>query len=255
MNPALSISLLIIVSLMQGIACAGPFLYEDFESYRDGRPWVGPGGQNKRWNQWPKDAPAYNSIATLAYKGHQSLLLNNEGTDAYYIQSHDSALTPEWKEAASSANRTYHRFYFYIPKESSDVTGGLLTFYIEQRNNTPFSTAAMISVFNEAKKGQVVMATDGPGNGAVVWRQTGSWDYDKWISVEIEQDYKTKKYNVTISGEASIRGLNFRMADTWEGETLGEKSQAKFSASPRVKIYLDDILFSTRLPNAEAPTN
>ena len=230
----------------QAFAGEGVFYSESFENSQPRVPWVGADGQNRKWDVWPKEAAESASISSDVRIGKFSLLLTNATSDSIYFRSHDQGKNQEWREAAASAPTVYANFRFYIPKEMQDHPGSVFNVYFEQQAADAV-VGAFLSVANDLRQGGlVIMASNGSGNGFVAWQKVGTWSCDQWISVAVEQRFPDRKYNVTVGSGQPVKDLTFRNADSWEGDTWGEKSQVKFSVSPGAKVYLDDIVFSTQ---------
>ena len=234
----------IVLVLGVGHCQAQEFLKETFEQYGLNNIWVQPNITDSGWSQWPTDVEPCNVIAKLAHGGSKSLYVNNPGDSDYYIGTGGVTKSAEWVEAAD-AKVTYHRFYFYVPEEAESTQGFVLTFALKETSE-PTSVGAFIGIIHDERQGTAVLATNGSGDGTVEWKPAGRWEYGTWNRVDITQHYETRTFDVQVGDQDPATDLNFRFAQTWEGNTRGEKAAASFAISPGGQIYLDDISFSTK---------
>lgn len=226
-------------------ACAAEFVTENFEGYGLNTPWVSPGLKDTPWSQWPGDAPSFAIIGQPGHKGNKAVTIFNESGEDYYIRTANVSKRDAWLDAASDATVTYYRFYFYVPKDTEDYIGAYLHFSVEQTGCDPFHIGPFIAVLMDKRQGQVVLASNGPGDGIIQWQNVGKWDYDQWIPVDVVMHTDTRKYDVTVGREPTAKDLEFRMGMFWDGDVLGPHSQGRFGVAPGAKVRLDDITFST----------
>lgn len=214
--------------------CAGEFYREGFESYREGDAWFGARKVSRNWGEFPKGIESARVSTNVAHSEKLSLCLANP------IQTNDYAVySAGWDKSMASA-RTYHRFFFYVPRSSSGE-GIKFSFLLQQVNNRQ---AAFIS-FDERKGKTRIAATNGSGDGKIAFQDVGSWSYDQWHQVDVTLMHDSQKYDVSIDGEQPATNLIFRHASAWVGAHWGPEARVDWRISPGQKLYLDDITFST----------
>lgn len=227
-------------------AFGGVFFKDGFESYNVDEPV--PIGQNSRgnWGVWPTGYSESNKVIDGGKSGGQALQVFNESGDALYMRTPGSTPSPEWLKAVEKAESVYAQFSFMVPDDAQDQTGVLVSFYFSQKGDEQ-PTGAFLAVANDPEKhGKVILASNGSGDGTVDWQVVGHWELGEWVTLEIEQRFAERKYDIRVDGNNEAKDLNFRHASSWLGDTWGNLAEFKFSIGQGVQINLDSVLLSTQ---------
>lgn len=226
-------------------ASGGVFFKEGFESYDLDGSVVGEKGSSGNWGVWPAGVNDCQKVIAGGSSGGQVLQIFNESGDAVYMRTPGSRPSSEWSKAVEKAETVYAQFSFVVPEDAQDQTGVLASFYFSQKGNDQ-ATGAFLAIANDPKKsGQVILASNGPGDGMVEWQVVGRWEFGKWATVGVEQRFAERKYDVRVDNAPAAKSLNFRNASSWLGDTWGESAEFKFSISQGARLNLDSVVFST----------
>ena len=223
---------------------AGVFFSEGYEAYRPNEIWATDAGGTGGWAVWPTAAVIENKVVQTGMNSKRSLSIFNPGEEAVYLRSLGNLVSREWKNAVEKAKTVNARFSFYIPKEMAAKQGSLFTVYFEQKGDEPL-TSAMLTVANDPRQGLVVLASNGPGDGFVAWETAGKWDFDKWVTVEVNQRFHDRTYDIRVDKQPTCKNCNFRNAVSWPEDLWGKAAQWSFSIAPGTKVNFDDLSLST----------
>lgn len=226
-------------------ASGGVFFKEGFETYDVDGSVVGEGNSRGNWGAWPAGIGDCEKIVVGGKSGGQALQVFNDSGDAVYLRTPASQPSPGWVRAVEKAGTVYAQLSFMVPEEAQDQTGVLVSFYFSQKGEDQ-ATAAFWAIANDpAKEGKVILASNGAGDGTVEWQVVGHWEFGQWVTLEVEQRFAEKKYDIRVGGAPAAKGLSFRHAASWQGETWGEPAEFKLSISQGARLNLDSLLFST----------